>query len=236
MQEFRAQFLERIERTKTVVSFRFKPEKDVDFTAGQFVQFFLKESDKTDKSLNKYLSFSCAPGKEYIEVTKRISESDFSKRLLSLKKNDSILLKGPLGHCVLDPAFQKVAFLIGGIGITPVISILEQVADKKIKVDALLLYSNMRDDDIAFKHELDAWAKENANIRVLYMVVSCVVDNSRCFEGMITKDFVLQQMPDYKERAFYLFGPPAMVSAMKAICQDIGCDMGKIKTESFIGY
>jgi ferredoxin-NADP reductase len=98
------------------------------------------------------------------------------------------------------------------------------------------LYSNLTDKDIAFKQELDAWIKENAHIRVVHTVVDCAPDNKSCFSGMITKDFVLAQMPDYKDRAFYLFGPPAMVSAMKDICQEIGCDMGKVKTENFVGY
>ncbi len=236
MSEFRVEFIERIERTKSVSSFRFKPQGLIDFIPGQFVQIFFDEKDRANKQLNKYLSFSCRPGKAYLEVTKRLSASAFSSRLLALKKGDSILFKGPMGHCVLDQSSQKAAFLIGGIGITPVISILEHVADKKIKVDARLLYSNMTDEDMAFKEHLDAWAKDNENIKVVYTVVNRVANNCPCFVGMITKDFVISQVPDYQDRAFYLFGPPAMVNAMKAICQEIGCAMSKVKAENFLGY
>jgi len=235
-QEFRAEFIERVERTKSVVSFRMKPLVRIDFIAGQFVQVLFDESDKANKTVNKYLSFSCAPGKEYFEVTKRISESDFSKRLLVLKKGDNVSLKGPLGHCVLDSAYEKIAFLIGGIGITPVVSMLEHIAENKMKTNACLLYSNMSDDDIAFKPELDTWSRDNANIKVVHTVVNRLRGDKNCFVGMITKDFVIGEVPDFKERDFYLFGPPAMVNAMKVICREIGCDMEKVRAENFTGY
>jgi ferredoxin-NADP reductase len=236
MKEFRAEFIEKIDRTKTVCSFRFKPQGSVDFVPGQFAQIIFDENDKANRNLNKYLSFSCRPNPDYIEFTKRISASDFSKSLLSLKKGDSILLKGPMGHCVLEGEDDKYAFLIGGIGITPVISILENVALKKLPTDVILLYSNASDEDIPFHKELDQWVQEAPHIKIVYAVSSCVSGDSRYCVGIINKDFVLKQISDYQERAFYIFGPPKMVDAMKSICQEIGCLPEKIKAENFIGY
>lgn len=234
--EFRAIFVERIERTKTVCSFRFKPQETADFIPGQFAQIIFDENNKANRNLNKYLSFSCRPHLEYIEFTKRISSSDFSKSLLSLTKGDSVLLKSPMGQCILEKPHGKYAFLIGGIGITPVISMLENIVFNKQSADIILLYSNTSDEDIPFHRELEGWAQSLPKIKVVHKVVVCVSRNEKYCIGMITKEFVLEQVPDYKERTFYIFGPPKMVDAMKSICQEIGCLSERIKAEQFIGY
>jgi len=236
MEEIRAKLLEVIERTPAIKSFRLAPEKRIDFIPGQFLQVIFAQADRDNKDLNKYLSFSSSPNKEYIEVTKRLSDSLFSQKLRDLKINSPVLLKAPLGQCIFKGEYQKISFLIGGIGITPVISIIEYINDKKLNTDVKLFYSNRTEDDIAFKPELDYWQSINNNIKVYYTVTECEpIDKSYIF-GHINKALVSTNIPDIKERIMFIFGPPRMVEAMKEICLGLGCKQEKIKTESFIGY
>lgn len=229
-------FTERIKRTSAVESFRFLPEEKIAFIPGQFLQVIFDEQNPDNKELNKYLSFSSAPGKDYIEVTKRLSESFFSQRLRGLKAGDEVYVRAPFGNCVFKDEYQKIGFLIGGIGITPVISILEYIVGKKLSTDAVLLYSNRTEADIAFRQELDYWQKSNKNIRVSYTITDCQPKDSSCEFGRIDKNLVLEKIKDYRERIFFIFGPPKMVEAMQALCIEIGCDGGNIKTENFVGY
>ena len=108
MEEIRARLLEVIERTSTIKSFRLAPENRIDFIPGQFLQVIFDQADRNNKELNKYLSFSSSPTKEYIEVTKRLSESRFSQRLKDLKIEDEVLLKVPLGNCVFKDEYKKI--------------------------------------------------------------------------------------------------------------------------------
>jgi len=209
------------------------PEKRVNFLPGQFLEVIF---DLQNKDLNKYLSFSSSPFKEYIEFTKRLSSSLFSEKLKGLQVNDEVLLKAALGSCVFKEEYKKIAFLVGGIGITPVISILDYIAEKGLKTDASLFYSNRTDEDIAFRKELDLLQSQNNNIKVFYLVTECQPRDKKCFFGRIDKDFLTSQAQDYKERVFFIFGPPKMVEAMQGICLDIGCKKENIKTENFIGY
>jgi len=217
-------FLEAIKRTEAIKSFRFSCDERVDFLPGQFTQLIFDEKNAQNRDLNKYLSFSCAPGKGYIELTKRISESEFSKQLNGLRPGDAVSFKSPMGNCVFKDDYKKLAFLIGGIGITPVISMIEYVIEIKIDTDIYLLYSNRSTEDTAFRKELDAWKGQNANIRIVYTA------------GRINKDMVTQHISDLKERIVFMFGPPAMVDAMKGICFEAGCDKDKVMAENFIGY
>ncbi len=220
----RTTFSERIKRTPTIESFRFLPQEKIDFIPGQFLQIVFDGKNPQNKELNKYLSFSSSPAREYIEVTKRLSESLFSQRLIDLKLEDAVVIKAPLGSCVFKEDYKKIAFLVGGIGVTPVISILEYISDKGIRTDVLLLYSNKTEEEIAFKSELDLWQESNENIKILYRL------------GHIDKDFLTVQAKDLDQRSIFIFGPPKMVEAMKNLCLEIDCREENIKTESFLGY
>ena len=234
--EIRATLIEGIKRTPSVESFRFSPEEKINFLPGQFLQLIFDEKNRDNKGLNKYLSFSASPFRDYIEVTKKLTGSSFCQRLKGLNKGDKVLLRAAMGNCVFKDEYQKIGFLIGGIGITPVISIIEYIAEKKINTDTLLLYSNRTEEEIAFRKELDDWQRANANIKIFYTVTDYQPGDNRCISGRITKELVREKVADLQKRMMFVFGPPKMVEAMKAICLQAGCTQDNIKTESFIGY
>lgn len=227
---------EKVTRTETVESFRFLPEKKVGFVPGQFVRVVFDEKNPGNKDLNKYLSFSSSPSKNYLEVTKKLTGSKFSERLSNLKTGDTVLLQGPFGNCVFKEEYEKIGFLVGGIGITPVISIWEYIFEQNKRVDAVLLYSNRTEDKIAFRKELDYWQSARDNMKVIYFVTDCAPKDERCHFGYISKKFLAEEIKDLKQRVFFIFGPPKMVKAMKSICLGAGCDEKKVKTEGFLGY
>lgn len=236
MTEFYATFQKSIMRTDNVASFRFHPEQPLDFAPGQFAQVIFDETARDNRTLNKYLSFSTRPGLDYFEVTKKLSGSDFSMRLRALKTGDRVLFKGPIGHCVLKETDGKVAFLIGGIGVTPARSMLEHIMARQWPTDVCLLYSNWTPRDITFKTDFDAWGRENAKIKIVHVLVEWKPEDKNCFSGLITETLVREQMPDFKERTIFIFGPPAMVTAMQDICTKLGIEKTRIKAETFVGY
>ncbi len=236
MKELNAYLVERIRRSPTVESFRFEPEERIDFLPGQFLRVILDTKNKENPLLNKYLSFSSSPTKDYFEITKRLSQSEFSQGLNGLKIGQKILVKAPLGNCVFKEDYKRVIFLVGGIGITPVISIIEYIMDKKLETEAFLFYANRRKEDIAFKQELDSWQKINPKLKVNYVLGDQPSEDKTCISGTINKDLILQNVPEPKNAIFFSFGPPAMVEAMQGICKDLGCPRQSIKTENFLGY
>lgn len=207
MKEVSARLIERVKRTDTIESFRFRPSERIDFLAGQFMQVILDKNDRGNKELNKYLSFSSSPLRPYIEFTKRLSQSAFSQRLSGLKPGDEVLLKAPLGACVFKEEYRKIAFLIGGIGITPVISIIEYITQKKIGTDTLLFYSNRNESEIAFKSELDKWQAQNVKLKVYYTVTDCQPKDTSCIFGRINKEILQEKVPDLRERIIFIFWP-----------------------------
>jgi glycine betaine catabolism B len=236
MKELRAVLKERIVRTRTTESFRFVPDQKLAFMPGQFLQVIFDPRDTNNKELNKYLSFSSSPAREYIEVTKRLSQSRFSQKLKGLNPGGEVLLKAPMGSCVFKEEYKKIGFLIGGIGITPVISIIEHIMDKKPDTDVVLFYSNRTPEEAAFKKELDYWRGVNKNIKVIFTVTDCRPKDPEYIFGRINADLLKRQNWNLGERVIFIFGPPKMTGAMSDLCLELGCNRENLKTESFIGY
>jgi ferredoxin-NADP reductase len=233
---YRAKVMQRIKRTPSIESFRFLTEEKINFAPGQFLRLIFDEKNPENKDLNKYLSFSCAPGNNYIEVTKRLSTSEFSQKLNGLQLEDEILVQAPLGNCIFKEEYKRIAFLIGGIGITPVVSIIEYIIGKKLDTHTLLFYSNRREEEIAFRQELDAWSESNNNLKIIYTLTDYQPRDKSCIFGRIDKKLLLEYVKDLEGRVLFIFGPPKMVEAMAGLSREIGAPEENIKTESFLGY
>lgn len=228
--------IQRICRTPTIESFRFALAGTVSFVPGQFLQVLFDTENKANRAMNKYLSFSCSPLQPYIEVTKRISGSVFSQRLVALTVGDDVTFDMPMGKCIFKDEYKKIGFLVGGIGITPAISIIEYIMQKRLSTQVSVLYSNRTEDEIAFRMELTQWHGLNENIKIFTTVTECMPSGQCCFYGCIDKQLVLKVIPDLKDRIVFVFGPPVMVSAMRNIAREVGCPEENIKSENFVGY
>ncbi|MBU0547353.1 MAG: FAD-dependent oxidoreductase [Candidatus Omnitrophica bacterium] len=222
-----------IQRNYNVKSFRMEIVDWLDFKAGQFLLVTLQG----DPKLKRYLSISSSPTEKcYLEFTKKLTQSDFSMALSNLKAGDRVSIQYPLGKFILDESAPKVAFLSGGIGITPIRSICKYAVDKNLGVDIVLVYSNRSVRDIVFKDDLSAMSKSYPFLRVAHVLYEAE-QGFKCTVGRIDANVIKNEIPDYQQRKFYLCGPPLMVEAMRKILADeLGLSAEKIVTENFQGY
>jgi ferredoxin-NADP reductase len=229
-QELRVKEL--IPRTYNVKSVRVEAPI-ADFQAGQFLQVTLN----SDPGLKRYLSISNSPTEiGYLEFTKKITESDFSRALSGLRPGDSAGVKYPFGKFTLEGSPAKIAFISGGIGITPIRSMCKFAADKNLAKDIILIYANRSINDIAFKDDFARMEKDYPKLRVVH-VLGEVAGDFQCKVGRVDKCLISEVVADYSERRFYLCGPPAMVEAMrKILSQELLLSENNIVTENFQGY
>ena len=233
-QELELKIKEIIPRTYNVKSFRLALNEPVDFKAGQFMKVILGET----KELERYLSISNSPTeKGFIEFTKKISESAFSKRLCVLMPDDTVKVQLPFGKFTLEGnESAKIAFLSGGIGITPIRSMAQYAADTNLGTDMVLIYSNRSIKDIAFREDFNQMQKKYTKLKVAHVL--CETEPGfKCSLGYINAQVVKNEIPDYLIRKFYLCGPPLMVEAMKKILtEELALPKEQITTENFVGY
>lgn len=216
-----------IPRTYNVKSFRLNSNNGASFKAGQFLIVTI------NKNLTKPLSISSSPTeKGYIEFTKKITNSEFSTALDSLKAGDIVKIKYPYGNFTFNGEHPKIAFLSGGIGITPIRSICKYAVDEKLNTDITVLYGNRTAKDIVFKEDFS----KMQGIKVVHILSETGADwTGRT--GYINKQVIKEKIPDYLERKFFICGPPGMVESMKKILkEELTLPNENIITEIFTGY
>ncbi len=227
--EYRTEFIERIERTPTAISYRLKMPEHFIFTAGQYILVDLGNKQAHPLSISY-----CPEETEFIEVTKRMTGSPYCGRLESLKKGESITIKGPVGKFCIADSSETLVMIAGGIGITPIRSILTSLEKKKGNIGTvILIYGNLNREDIAFRDELE-------NIKIAdFHLVHVLSDNSgmeNAYKGFINADIISKEVPRSSSAHYMVSGPPVMVEAIKKALATIDVAEDQIRTDIFLGY
>jgi glycine betaine catabolism B len=231
--EYALKIKEIINRTYNVKSVRLGTDDSIEYKAGQFLNACLV----TEKKCSRFLSMSSSPTeKGYIEFTKKITESDFSRMLEAAVPGDTIKVQLPLGNFTLGDPKEKIAFLSGGIGVTPIRAICKFVVDMNLGADMVLINANRSIKDIVFKEDFDGMQKYYPGLKVAHVLCE-PAPGFKCIAGLINAQVIKNEIRDYSERKFYICGPPAMVEAMKKILTDeLSVIKENIITENFQGY
>lgn len=231
--KFETTVKEIIPRTQDMVSYRFPRPKQLDYKPGQYMFATIKAHDK---ELTHPFSFSSSPTeKGFIEFTKKLTDSEYSNTLGTLKPGDWARIDAPYGNFTFQGEHQKIAMLAGGVGITPFRSICRYATDTRLNSSIILLYGCRNENEIAFKTELEEMQRQNPNLKVVF-ILGEASSQWKGLVGFINAELVKTQVPDYTERVFYACGPPGMVKAMENLIASIGLPLTQLKLEVLAGH
>lgn len=158
-------------------------------------------------------SLSCAPNGKYIRITFKKS-GDYTLRLDLVKLGTKILIDGPHG-VFTHKNLNKVLYIAGGIGITPIRSLIE-VGNYK---DAVLIFGN-RTEQLPLGQEL---SKLNPGKFRMHVLVGKYLD------AQVLGDMA----PDFRDREIYLCGPSSMMDSVRKVLSDLGVSASRIHFERF---
>lgn len=222
-----------IPRAIDVASFRFPRPADLAYNPGQYMLVTIKSGDK---EMMHPFSFSSSPTeKDFIEFTKKFTANEYSTTLKALKQGDWAKIDAPHGRFTFMGEYQKIVLLAGGIGITPFRSICKYCMDMRLSTSIVLLYGCRNENEIAFKEELEQAQLQNLNLKVIF-VLNEPGSGWKGKVGFINDELVKKEVPDYKDRVFYVCGPPGMVAAMEKLVKNLGLPDAQLKLESFAGH
>lgn len=136
-----SQKLEIADNTKAIW---FEPEKRLNFIPGQFGDFTLIDPPFVDgKGNTRTFSLASGPEHDRIMIATRMRDSGFKRSLAKLPMGTHIDFMGPMGSLTLhEDSSRPAVFLTGGIGITPVRSIVEQATQLRMPHKIFVFYSN----------------------------------------------------------------------------------------------
>jgi ferredoxin-NADP reductase len=222
-------FIERITRTPKANSYRFSRPLGFSFQAGQYMLLWPEASG----SLVHPLSFSDGPQEDFLEFTKRMTGSAYCQSLESLRPGDQITAKGPLGNFSAEGIAGQIVCIAGGIGITPIRSILAELAHQHDRRAITLIYGNADKEDIAFEQELAAL--ELSNFQIVH-VLQKPISRLQAHAGFINAEIIRTEVQQLESSTFLISGPPVMVKAVESQLATLGISQEQIRTDRFLGY
>ncbi|HLW31460.1 MAG TPA: FAD-dependent oxidoreductase [Aequorivita sp.] len=132
---------------------------------------------------------------------------------------------------------MPAVFLSGGIGITPIRSIILQATHDKTNHKVFLFYANKTPKDTAYLDELTAAEKANPNFKMVASMTD--IDGSKGWKGetgYFTKQMLEKYIVDLTVPIYYISGPASMVASIRKTLNEAGIDDDNIRTEEFSGY
>lgn len=222
------------------MAFSFERPKEFSFKAGQHLDLTLKNPPYSDDEGNiRTFSIASSPNEPRLMIATRMRNTAAKNSLREIPLGTNVQLQGPMGSFTLhSDAARPAVFLAGGIGITPLRSMIKYAAEEKLPHRLYLFYSNRRPEDAAFLEELMALEKENPNYTCVPTMTE-MKNSQRTWAGLtayIDADMIRGQVRNPKEAVYYIAGPAAMVTAMRHILETMNIDDDNIKTEEFSGY
>ena len=239
-----AQFETQLLRSETVaegtMAFHFARPADFKFEAGQSVNVSLIDPPETDqKGKARAFSIVSAPYEDEVIVATRMRDTAFKRVLKAMPAGGRVNLRGPAGKFTLERADTRpAAFLSGGIGITPFVSLLRQAAHDRLPRDLWMFYSNRRPEDAAFLDELVGLQQRNSRHRFVGTMTE-MEKSSRPWTGetgFLDRAMLARHLRDLAAPVYYMAGPPGMVEAMQKMLADAGVKDEAIRTDEFFGY
>lgn len=215
---------EKIQIAPDIYDFVFVPKGKLQFSAGQYMEWTLGHNNPDSRGVRRYFTLASSPTEDNLRIGVKFypNSSSFKKSLISSESGREIVASQLSGDFTLPKnPNQKLCFIAGGIGVTPYRSIIKYLLDTGKKRDIILLYSSKRESDFVYRDIFNS-------IKTIYLVTE---------RGqLIDESMIKKQIPDFKERIFYISGPHSMVDAFEKTLKEMDILSRQIKVDFFPGY
>lgn len=220
------------------VEFVFRPDRPLLFSAGQYLEWTVPGQGSDNRGNRRYFTIASAAEERELRLTVKFYKpmSSFKRKLLALRPGDTVSVAQLAGDFTLPKdARKKLAFIAGGIGVTPFRSMVGSMLARGEHRDAVLLYGAGNEEEIAYQPFFDT-AVSRTGLRVRYAIASGTPSRPDVFSGFITPELIKREIPDYGERIFYISGPPGMVTSFRRSLRELGLPLTHIHTDYFPGF
>lgn len=199
------------------------------FKPGQFAWITIADTPFT---LQQHpFSFASSARDPHLTFTAK-AVGDFTGSWADLEPGRRAFLEGPYGGFVLDDDASGAVFIAGGIGITPIVSMIRTLRDTRDPRPFTLLYATSRLDRAPFASEF-ASAKVDMDLNVIH-VLEDPPPGWNGPSGYLTVDLLDASLPaDRLDREYFICGPEPMLDACETALRSLGVSWRQVYTERF---
>lgn len=220
-----------------VYNYVFQPDRQFHFLSGQYMEWTLSGVPYDSRGNRRTFTIASSPTESEVHLGIKFYQpaSMYKSTLRKLKMGDVIHASQISGNFTLRAkGSQKLAFIAGGIGITPFRSMIKYLTDNNKTADVVLLYIVSDPHEFAYFQVLKE--ARAVGIRTIPIVSNLSYISPNFVTAKLDAEMIAKYVPDYSKRKFYISGSNALVDASKQYLQSLGVHNNKIKTDHFSGY
>ena len=221
------------EEVEETWSIEVEPEghEGLDFKAGQFVWITLGD---TPFSMQQHpFTISSSPEvKDKIRFTMK-ELGDFTSEAKNIEIGSKAFVEGPYGNFTMDETSSiHNVFIVGGIGITPVMSILQTLKMRGDQRVSTVIYGTPSKDLTPFYDELKVLAAE-LELKVIH-VFEEPDEEGEAETGLITPDLIRKHLPeDISNCEYFICGPQPMMDVAEDALREWKVPVHMVHAERF---
>jgi NAD(P)H-flavin reductase len=232
--ENRQKIRARIEKVKEIsgdvkeITFRFITPEKVSYEAGQFILVKVQEDPLM------YRAYSISSYDEDgtgLSITVKKAPKGYGTEIIFTKfdEGEEIDLEGPMGaELIIDKSAEKVAFVAGGIGITPFVPMVQEALKGKNSLQEVkLIYGVNQASEFMYDDYFNHMEKENERFKYEKVVASDDAWTGR--KGFVTDVLKEMELEGYK---IYMCGPKPMIGPTVKQLNNLGVSDDNIFYES----
>jgi ferredoxin-NADP reductase/Fe-S-cluster-containing hydrogenase component 2 len=204
------------------------------YLPGQYLTLALTIAGKRIK--RSYTIASTPSRPDCIEITvKREDRGVVSQHLHDrVKVGDYLKVNAPFGEFTFTgQADSSIVLVAGGVGITPMMSVVRYLCDTQWNGEIYLLVGSKKPSEIIFRRELERLQAANSNLQVHFAISTSSDESWTGYKGRINPKFVLKHVPLIQSRRVHICGPDAMMTAVAAMMLELGVPRERIHLEAF---
>lgn len=176
-------------------------------------------------------SSSAAAADGSVEMSIR-NLGDFTGAIPKLPVGHRVYLDGPYGAFTIGNPADMHVLIAGGIGITPMMSMIRTLADRSDGRPVILLYGSKDWDSIIFREELEA-LKKRLDLTVIHVLAN-PPDGWTGETGFISAETLKRHLPPpYDEHEYFICGPAVMMDGVEKVLGELGVPLSKYHSERY---
>src|SRR5271170_930232 len=201
------------------------------FTPGQFGWLTLWGSPFKITGHPFSFSSSAEAADGRVEMTIR-NLGDFTSAIHKVSEGQRVFLDGPYGAFTIGNPADMHVLIAGGIGVTPMMSMLRSLADRGDRRPVTLLYGSRDWDSITFREELEA-LQARLNLTVVHVLAN-PPDGWTGEQGFITADLFKRHLPPpYGSHEYFICGPNVMMDTIERALGSMRVPLSKYHSERY---
>lgn len=157
---------------------------------------------------------------------------DFTSGVAGVPVGQRVYLDGPYGAFTIGNPADMHVLIAGGVGITPMMSMMRTLADRGDRRPIVLIYGSRDWDSITFREELEA-LRARLDLTVVH-VLSKPPKDWTGEQGYVTAEMFRRHLPPpHVEHEYFICGPGVMMDAIESVLGELGVPLSKYHSERY---